>query len=226
MKTRILIAATSIAVGCIALSTIGCSKGQQQTSGPAASAPALANTTGLPLPDTAVVIDARQFHQTIDPSQEKGTAISSLGKGNYDGNEVVASSTASTDELNKWLTTVNPPAGYTRANIPANVATTVQRYGISYVVFTSGNSKGATVIVMDPKTVNAKLGPVLRVLDSYSSLPPQMRAGMDSQVKARTGQSISEMMDKSAPLGAAIAAVNEFRNSDKRAIILVTAQKI
>jgi len=226
MKTRILIAAASIAVGCVVVSTIGCSKGQQQTSGPTVSAPPLANTTGLPLPDTAVVIDARQFHQTIDPSQEKGTAVSSLGKGNYDGNEVVASSTASTDDLNKWLTTVNPPAGYTRANIPASVATTVQHYGISYVVFVNGNSKGATVIVMDPKTVNAKLGPVLKVLDSYNSLPPAMRAGMDSQVKARTGQSISEMMDKSAPLGAAIAAVNEFRNSDKRAIILVTAQKI
>jgi hypothetical protein len=223
MRTRLLIAAA-----CMALLAAGCSKGQQQTSAPeatASAATALTNTTGLPLPDAASVIDARDFHQTIDPAQEQGTAMASLGKGNYAGHEVVASSLQSTADLDKWLATVAPPAGYTKANTPSSIQSAVNRYGISYVAFISGNSKGATIVVMDPKMISTKLGPVLAVLDKYNSMPPPLRAGMDAQVKQRTGQSISEMMDKSAPLGAAIAAVNEFRNSDKRAIILISAEK-
>jgi hypothetical protein len=100
------------------------------------------------------------------------------------------------------------------------------RYGIDFAAFIGPNGdRGATIIVMDPKIVMAKLGPVLMMLGKYESWPPAFRQGMDTQVKQRTGVSISELTDKGAPLGAAIAAVNEFRDSDKRAIILLSAEK-
>ncbi|MBV8172673.1 MAG: hypothetical protein JO219_12155 [Candidatus Eremiobacteraeota bacterium] len=210
----------------VAFALGGCSKGEQQTNAPQPGATAtLGNTTGLPLPDNATIVDARDIHQTINPSQEGGTAVTSLAKGSYVGHEVVASTPATVDDLDKWLATVAAPQGYNKANTPANVAATAHKYGISYVAFVSGNSKGATIVIMDPHTVAMKLGPVLSVIEKYNAMPEPLRQSMDAQVKARTGQSISEMLDKSAPLGAAVAAMSDFRTSNNRAIILVTAEK-
>ncbi|MBV8082231.1 MAG: hypothetical protein JOY86_04535 [Candidatus Eremiobacteraeota bacterium] len=223
MRTRIV-----LAVACIALAAAGCSQNQQQSSTPQASGAATtapANTTGLPLPANASVIDARDLHQTVNPSQEKGSAFQSLAQGTYVGHEVVASTPATVEDLDKWLATVAPPEGYKAVNSSSSISQAVHKYGISYVAFVSGNNKGATIVVMDPKTVSTKLGPVLAVLDRYNAMPAQLKAGMDAQVKARTGQSISEMMDKSAPLGATVSALNDFRNSDNRAIILISAEK-
>lgn len=221
MRHRLL-----IAIACVAFALAGCSKGGQQTAPPQGTAPpALTNTTGLPLPDNAIVLDVRDFHQVVDPAQEKSTSLATLGKGTYTGREVIASSLASADDLNNWLASVAPPQGYTKTKTSASVEATARRYGIGYVAFVSGNNKGATIVVMDPKTVTSKLGPVLTMLDKYSAMPAPLKAGMDSQVKQRTGTSITEMLDKSAPLGAALAAVSQFRGSDKRAIILITAQK-
>ncbi|HZV79164.1 MAG TPA: hypothetical protein VFF60_06055 [Candidatus Binatus sp.] len=221
MRNRLL-----LLTACIAFALGGCSKGQQQTNAPQpeASASGLPNTTGLPLPDNATIVDARDIHQTINPSQQ-GTALTSLANGNYAGHEVVASTAASVEDLSKWLDTVTPPQGYTKANSPSSVQSTAHRYGINYVAFVSGNTKGATIVVMDPHTVATKLGPVLAVIDKYNSMPAPLRQSMDTQVKARTGQSITEMLDKSAPLGAAIAAMQDFRTSNNRAIILISAEK-
>ena len=105
------------------------------------------------------------------------------------------------------------------------LASLTHRYGIDFVAFQNGSNKGATLVVMDPKTVTAKLGPVLTVIKQYNAMPLPVRQSMDNQVKQRTGVSISEAMDRSAPLGAALAAVNAFKDSDKRAIIIITAEK-
>jgi hypothetical protein len=217
-----------IACVCASLVIAGCAK-NQQTAGPAQnqSPGAMTNTTDLPLYEGAVVIDSRQFQQTVDPSKDKTSAFSGLAKGAYAGKEVVASSPATVADLDAWLEKQGaaPPAGYTKQNVPASVATTAHKYGVDFVAFVSGNNKGATIVVMDPKIVTAKLGGVLKVLEQYNSLPAPLKQGMDSQVKQRTGWSITELTDKSAPLGAAIAAMNDFKNSDKRAIILVSAEK-
>lgn len=217
-----------IACICASLVIAGCAKNQQAT-GPAQneSPGAMTNTTDLPLYEGAVVIDARQFQQSVDPSKDKASAFSGLSKGTYAGKEVVASSPATVADLDAWLEKQGaaPPTGYRRQAVPANVAATAHKYGVDFVAFVSGNNKGATIVVMDPKLVSSKLGGVLKVLDQYNSLPAPLKAGMDSQVKQRTGWSITELTDKSAPLGAAIAAMNDFKNSDKRAIILVSAEK-
>lgn len=217
-----------IACACASLVLAGCTKNQQAT-GPAEnqSPGVLANTTELPLYEGAVVIDARQFQQTVDPSKDQSSPFNSLGKGTYNGKEVVASTPATIADLDAWLEHqgATPPSGYTKQNVPASVQATAHKYGIDFVAFVSGNNKGATIVVMDPKLVTSKLGGVMKALEQYNSLPEPLKQGMDSQVKQRTGWSITELTDRSAPLGAAIAAMDEFKNSDKRAIILVSAQK-
>lgn len=223
MRTRIV-----LAMACIAFAAAGCSQHQQQASAPQASGAAtagLTNTTGLPLPDNASIVDSRDLNQTVNPQQNTGSAFQSLAKGTYVGHEVVASTPATVDDLDKWLATVAPPQGYKAVNSSQSIQNAVHKYGVSYVAFISGNNKGATIVVMDPKAVSTRLGPVLAVLDKYNAMPAGMRAGMDAQVKARTGQSVSEMLDKSAPLGATISALQDFRNSNNRAIILITAEK-
>jgi len=224
MRNRI-----AILFACAALVAAGCAKSGQTASGPAEgqSPGALANNTDLPLYEGAVVIDARQFQQTVDPSKDKSSPFASLGPGTYVGKESVASTPATVADLEKWLDQqgASPPSGFKKQNVPAKVSSTAHKYGIDFVAFTSGNSKGATIVVMDPKLVTAKLGPVLNMLQSYNNMPAPLKQGMDSQVKQRTGISISELTDRSAPLGAAIAAMNDFKNSDKRAIILVSAEK-
>jgi hypothetical protein len=225
---------TLVASACLALSMCACAGNQQQASAPQSAAPAamLTNDTGLPLPQDASIIDSRVFHQTIDPAQGSGSALAAAGKGTYTGHEVIASSNATEADLATWLATVPAPAGMKKTDTGSKVKvgadtldSVAHRYGIDYVAFVSPSGKGATVVVMDPKIVTTKLGPVMSLLDKYNALPASMRQAMDGQIKQHTGFSIAELTDKSAPLGAAIAAVNQFRNSDKRAIILVSGEK-
>ena len=224
MKNR-----SAIVVACAVLAVTGCAKGGQQATTPAEgqSPAAMANNTDLPLYQDAVVIDSRQFAQTVDPAKDPTSALAKMGPGTYTAKEVVASTPATVADLEAWLKqqSTTPPAGYTVKNAPQSVAATAHKYGIDFVAFVSGNNKGATIIVMDPKLVTAKLGAVVTMLQGYNSLPAPMKQRMDSQVKQRTGWTISELTDRSAPLGAAIAAISEFKGSDKRAIILVSAEK-
>lgn len=219
----------------LALLLAACS-GNQQRNAPPANAPqsaaALANDTGLPLPENASIVDSRPFSQTIDPTQMSGSSLAAAGKGTYNGHEVIASSSQSEQDLSKWLASVPVPQGMTKTDQGAKIKvgadtldSIAHRYGINYVAFSSPAGKGATVVVMDPKIVTSKLGWVVSALDKYNALPAPMKSAMDNQIKQRAGFSIAELTDKSAPLGAAISAINEFRDSDKRAVILLSAEK-
>jgi len=211
------------AIFSLSLSLIACSGNKQNVAQNPQPTASLANETGLPLPENATIIDARAVHETIDPSQSSGSALAEAGKGTYNGHEVVASADASQQDLETWLASVPVPEGMKKTDPGAKIM--AHRYGIDYIAFVSPNGKGATVVVMDPKIVTGKLGAIVSMLDKYNSLPEPMRQAMDSQIKQRTGFSIAELTDKSAPVGAAINAVKEFRNSDKRAIILVSGEK-
>lgn len=218
-----------IAFACVALVAAGCSRNQQQATAPGESAsPAVvANTTDLPLYEGATVIHAGQFQQTLDPSKDPTSPFSSLGRGTYNGNTVVASSPAAVADLQKWLDQLrtSPPSGYRTVPMPSSVQSIARRYGIDFVPFVSGSTRGAFIVVMDPKVVTVRLGPVLRVLDQYNSLPAPLKRGMDSSIQRRTGWTISELTDQSAPVGAAIAAMSRFKDSNERAIVLVNAQR-
>jgi len=57
------------------------------------------------------------------------------------------------------------------------------------------------------------------------SLPAMLRGPIDSQLKTRVGMSATEMLDPGSPLGAALAAYNDVKSTDQRALVLVDAAK-
>ena len=222
-----------VIVAALAILLISCASNQRQNAAPVSTPTnALTNDTGLPLPENATIIDSRKYQQTIDPSEQSGSAFAAAGKGTYDGHEVIASSSASYQDLAKWLESVPAPAGMKKTDVGGKIKVdsstldeVVHKYGIDYAAFVDKSGKGATVVVMDPKTVTKKLGVVLTALQRYNTLPEAMRQAMDEQIKQRTGFSVAELTDKSAPLGAALAAMSEFRDSDARAIILLSGER-
>jgi len=223
-----------IAVTWLALLLAACAGNQRQNAAPVSTPTnaAITNDTGLPLPENATIIDSRKFVQTIDPAEQSGSALAAAGKGTYNGHKVIAASSATDQDLVKWLASVPAPAGMKKTDAGAKIKVdsrtldeVVHTYGIDYVAFVSQSGKGATVVVMDPKIATNKLGVVLTALERYNSLPAAMRQAMDEQIKQRTGFSVAELTDTSAPLGAALAAMSEFRNSDARAIILLRGER-
>jgi len=149
------------------------------------------------------------------------------------GREVVAESSASLDALEAWLhdMSVNPPAGYTVA-VSGSASDAAHRHaqamGLQFQVFShqeGGKTRGLIVVVLDPATFETKAGPVLSLIDKYSLLPQSLRDPIDQQAKARTGFTVSQALDPSQPIGAALAAARALRDSGERGVVLVDAAK-
>jgi hypothetical protein len=66
---------------------------------------------------------------------------------------------------------------------------------------------------------------VLSLIDEFSLLPPGFREPIDAQVKARTGFTVSQALDPSQPIGAALTAARTLRDSGQRGVVLVDAAK-
>ncbi len=81
------------------------------------------------------------------------------------------------------------------------------------------------MVVLDPTTFEEKAGPVLSLIDKYSMLPQSFRDPIDAQAKARTGFTVSQALDPSQPIGAAIVAARTLRNANQRGVVLVDAVK-
>jgi hypothetical protein len=149
------------------------------------------------------------------------------------GREVIAESSASLGTLEGWLHDVsaNPPAGYTVAasGTGADAAhRRAQAMGLQFQVFShqeNGKTRGLVVVVLDPATFETKAGPVLSLIDEFSLLPPGFREPIDAQVKARTGFTVSQALDPSQPIGAALTAARTLRDSGQRGVVLVDAAK-
>lgn len=149
------------------------------------------------------------------------------------GHEVVAESSASLGTLEGWLHDVsaNPPAGYTVAasgSGPDAAHRRAQAMGLQFQVFShqaGGKTRALVVVVLDPATFETKAGPVLGLIDKYSLLPQSLRDPIDAQAKARTGFTISQALDPSQPIGAALAAARTLRDSGQRGVVLVDAAK-
>ncbi|HUA09013.1 MAG TPA: hypothetical protein VMA98_07030 [Candidatus Acidoferrales bacterium] len=189
------------------------------SSAPGASpAPAATNPIDFPLYAGSDVLSARDFS-------------GKSGSESVAGQEVIAQSSASLDELESWLKQVgaNPPPGYTVAASGAGADSAhahAQALGLQFQVFThdvSGKRHVLAVVVMDPSTFEKKAGPVLSLIDKYSMLPQSMRDPIDAQSKARTGYTVSQLLDPSQPLGAALAAAKALRSSGERGVVLVDA---
>lgn len=185
----------------------------QHAAGPRPTPTPLRNPLHFPLYRGASVIATQPLHRSA---------------GLYDGMEVLAVSNAPFGKLALWVRRLeaHPPAGYTRSSDLSGANAQIQGYGVDYAAFQHGHGKlahGVAVIVMDPHMVNRELGSLLDIIGRYRSLPGFMRGPIDDQVKRRLGISLSDAMQPASPIGASLAALDEFQQRNARGIILIDA---
>jgi hypothetical protein len=200
----------------------GCSQSGQSSSSTSSSSPVAeaTNPIDFPLYNGSTVLSARDWRGSAG-----STAVS--------GREVIAESGATLSELEGWIHDVsaNPPQGYAVAASGSGVDTAhrhAQALGLDFQVFShqdNGKNRELVVVVLDPTTFEEKAGPVLSLIDKYSMLPKGLRDPIDAQVKARTGFTVSQALDPSQPIGAALAAARTLRDSGQRGVVLVDASK-
>jgi len=220
----------ALACAVVGLLCAGCSgnAGKTTAAAPRATAATIENPTDFPLGADAKILDAKPFNQTITNAQGQGGTLMSQGTGTYHGHSVIAQSTAPLADVKAWLKKIEsaPPAGYVfvpTAERPEAVAI-AGKYGVTYAVFKRG-SKGAVIAVIDPKLAHDKIGFLLGLVDKYNMLPASMRGPIDDAAKKRTGISVSEALDPSAPVGMTIQALRAVNGSNDPAIVEVDATK-
>ena len=212
----------------------GCSGGGKSANQAAPTPmPSVASTIDFPIYAGSRVLVAKTFTQVLNNTNAAYNGVLMGGNGKYEGNEVIAASPASFDQLRGWVraSADKPPAGYTtlqQTNV-TDARSSMQRYGMDFQLFqraqTGKAPVGLIVIVMDPARVTKSLGPALGLIARYRSLPDFAKKPIDDQVKAQTGFSVTEALQPESPLGIALDALNQFSHSDQRAILLVNAQK-
>ncbi|MGD0968734.1 MAG: hypothetical protein ABR949_10640 [Candidatus Aquilonibacter sp.] len=212
----------ALGVVALLLCITGCAQSAQSTStSSAAPSPQATNPIDFPLYSGSTVLAARDWRG----ANGSGASVS--------GREVIAESSASLDTLEAWLHDVsaNPPAGFTVA-VSGSGADAAHRHaqamGLQFQVFShevGGKTRGLVVVVLDPAMFETKAGPVLSLIDKYSLLPQSFRDPIDQQAKARTGFTVSQALDPSQPIGAALAAARALRDSGQRGVVLVDGAK-
>ena len=223
------------------IAAAGCSNSSSATSAAASSAgaeangaapsPAATNPTDFPLYDGATIVGTHPWSQAVDVSQVPGGAkMYPQGSGTYDGNQVIASTSASMADLDQWLHRLDakPPQGYVVVASGSSMDQArqqAQRYGLNFDAFRKPGGANVVVVVLDPATMNRTMGPALNMLEKFRTLPDVMRGPIDAQVKQRTGMSATEALDPAAPLGAALAAYDQVKSGNGRAIVVVNATK-
>jgi hypothetical protein len=193
----------------------------QGSQGQASPSAAPTNATGFPLYAESTVLASKVWNQNT-------------GSQKYSGLEVIAQTPASLDQLKTWLKGVadNPPAGYSVAASGSGVDEAHARaraMGVDFQIFehsVNGKHHALIVLAVDPTTFDAKAGPVLSLLGKYKMLPQALRDPIDAQAKERTGFTVSEALAPNTPIGAAVAAVDELRNSGERGVVLVDGARI
>jgi hypothetical protein len=197
------------------------SGGTSASASPSASPVSQAtNPIDFPLYAQSSVLSAKRWHQTV-------------GSQAAAGEEVIAETPATLAQLAAWLQeqTANPPPGYTVAASGSSVESAHERaarLGIDFQVFTheqNGKPHALAVVAFDPVLFDAKAGAVLTLASNYKMLPAGIRDSIDASVKERTGFTVSEALDKSTPIGAALSAAQTLRGSGKRGLLLIDGVK-
>lgn len=196
------------------------SQSASQSSTAESPSPAATNPTGFPLYAESTVLASKAW------SENTGTQ-------HYSGLEVVAQTPATMNELNTWLKSLsaNPPDGYTVAASGSGVDEAHRRaraMGVDFQVFqhtVNGKRHGLVVVALDPSVFDEKAGPMLGALNQYRKLPQMFRDPIDSQVRARTGFTVSDALSPNTPIGAAVAAVDQLRTSGQRGVVLVDGSR-
>ncbi len=226
MQKRIAIALAAV------LLAAGCSGQQNANQGGQTPPPSVHNTLDFPLYPNASVVSSHAFTQNVQAVTQSGQSIFEGGNGTYSGHEVIASSNAPFSQLSSWLDHLvsSPPDGYTPVETGQNPQARTQalQYGLDYATFKKKDgthSRGLLVIVMDPQRVNERFGRILGMIAKYRALPDVMRAPIDNEAKARIGMTITEATQPDSPIGAALAALDQFQHKNARGIVMLDAVK-
>jgi hypothetical protein len=218
-------------LACALLLAAGCTA-QQNANQSASPPPTLRNPLDFALYPGAGVVTSRAFTQKIIVQNPQNGSIFEAGSGTYSGHEVIAASNASFSQLSSWVgkLSTNPPKGYSPVETGQNpqAQTQAQQIGLDYASFQKkdgSRTRGVLVIVMDPQRVNEKFGRILGMIAKYRALPEVMRAPIDNEAKARIGMSITEATQPDSPIGAALAALDQFQHRNARGIVVVDAVK-
>jgi hypothetical protein len=63
------------------------------------------------------------------------------------------------------------------------------------------------------------------MIAKYRALPAIMRAPIDNEARARFGMSITDATQPDSPIGAALAALDQFQHRSSRGIVVIDAVK-
>ncbi len=222
-----------VALAAALLLAAGCSSQQSANQTGPSSPPALRNPLNFPLYAGASVVSSRAFTQNVQLGNAAGGhSVFTGGSGTYSGHEVIAASNASFGQLSSWVEHLagSPPSGYRSVETGSNpqAQTQAQRYGLDYAGFErqQGTQKhGVLVIVMDPARVNERFGRILGLIGKYRALPQMMRAPIDNEAKARIGMTITQATQPQSPIGATLAALDQFEHRNARGIVVIDAVK-
>jgi hypothetical protein len=222
---------THACLAILATALPSCSSGTHAAAG---ASPAATNPVSFPLFPGADVLSARAWRDTITARPGvANSAILAQGAGTYDGHDVVAGTQALMPVLEGWLQSLgtNPPAGYHVAvsgNGVEAVRAHTRELGVDFIVLEdtdAGKRHGVAVMVVDPQTLDEKVGPMLGLVGRFKHVPRLLRDPLDAQAKRQTGFTITEATDPDTPIGAAIAALDELRDFGGRGIVLIDAVK-
>jgi hypothetical protein len=213
---RLLVAA-ALATSLAACSQSGGSASSSSSASPTAQP---SNPIDFPLYSQSTILTAKPWRESV-------------GSNAANGEEVIAQTQASFADLKTWLhaQSANPPPGYSVSASGSSVEAArsrATRIGLDIQVFThekNGKPHALIVVAMDPVVFEAKAGPILDLADKYKMLPQGLRDPIDAQAKERTGFTVTEALDTTTPIGAAIAAARTLRDSDERGLILIDGVK-
>lgn len=213
------------------MTILGCAKQSTEVSSAPPANSNVTNPSSFPLyqPSSVVSVapfDQKTMAQAINArAQQTGRQVTP-----YKGNEVLAATSAPLSELKTWVDSLRkaPPENLkvaSGAKVTGENTKLLNDWGADVVTFENGSGRNVVVMVMDPQKVQAKMGLALGLIDKYQALPAMVRTPIDEKAKAQFGVSVSEMLDKSSPVGLFVGAVRDPALSGKRAIVLLDATK-
>ncbi len=191
------------------------------------------NPAGFPFYPGSSVLVVRRWRHALSPTERTAFGIVG-GGGTYQGYEVVTATQESFSRLDAWLRdqTARPPdryqlglwgSGVDQARAQANA------YGLDFALFDReehGSPHEVAVIGVDPALLQSKAGFVLSMLGRFRYLPQVLRGPIDEQAREQTGFTVSEALDPTTPIGAAIDALGRLNGAQARGIIYLDARHV
>ena len=193
---------------------------------------ATTNPAGFPFYPGSTLLVAREWRHELSPEERSALGIVGSDQNAYLGHEVVTATQASFADLVAWLGNFDaqPPDGY-RIGLWGNgvedARDQARAAGIDFSVFDRDEHAGThdvVVLAVDPVLFQRKAGFMLSALSHARYLPSFLRGPLDAEAQAQTGFTVSEALDPTTPIGAAIDALGRLNDANARGIIYVDAR--